>query len=191
MTGEERRSEILKKLESSNRPLSGGALAQELHVSRQIIVQDIALMRANGHKIYSSNRGYYIHSTLHGDQVSRVLKCYHKPGQSVDEMNLIIDNGGEIDDVFVYHRAYGILRADMHLKSRYDIEQYTNLMKDAPSMPLMEVTSGYHYHTISADSVEILDRIQNKMQEHGFLAQLSEYEPVDFWNRENAKEEHA
>ncbi|MDD5922000.1 MAG: transcription repressor NadR [Eubacteriales bacterium] len=190
MTGDERRTEILKELGKSTNPISGSVLAEKFHVSRQVIVQDIALMRANGNKIYSSNRGYYIHSSLHGEKVSRVLKCYHKNEESQEEMQLIIDNGGEIDDVFVYHRAYGILRADMHIKSRYDIEQYQALMKDAPSMPLMEVTSGYHYHTISADSVEILDRIQQRMADRGFLAKLSEYEPVDFWNRENSKEKN-
>ena len=53
MKGEERRKQLLNILSSSNNPVSGGTLAKELNVSRQIIVQDISLLRANGATIFS------------------------------------------------------------------------------------------------------------------------------------------
>lgn len=58
MAGEERRQEILKYIEESKKPVSGQKLAEIFHVSRQVIVQDIALLRAGDREILSTNRGY-------------------------------------------------------------------------------------------------------------------------------------
>ena len=46
MEGDERRQFILKLLAGSESPLSGTEIAGKCGVSRQIIVQDIALLRA-------------------------------------------------------------------------------------------------------------------------------------------------
>ena len=62
MTGEERRSQILSLLQDTDTPLSGTALAKLFHVSRQVIVQDIALMRAENNGIISTNKGYLLRS---------------------------------------------------------------------------------------------------------------------------------
>lgn len=94
---------------------------------------------------------------------------------------MIIDMGGKVVDVFVYHKVYGVLRADMNLKSRMDIERYMEEIKSGKSSLLKNVTSGYHYHTVRAESEEILNLIQEKLQQMGFLAKLQDYEPVDFW----------
>ena len=63
MKGEERRKQLLNILSSSNNPVSGGTLAKELNVSRQIIVQDISLLRANGPTIFSTNKGYLLQTS--------------------------------------------------------------------------------------------------------------------------------
>ena len=170
MKGEERRKQLLNILSSSNNPISGGTLSKALNVSRQIIVQDISLLRANGATIFSTNKGYLLQEDR---KYSRVFKVYHTDDQVEEELSTIVDAGGQIRDVFVYHKVYGVLKADMGIKSRRDIRAKSSLLKN--------VTSGYHYHTIDAESEEILDAIQEELQQKGFLAKLQDYEPVDFW----------
>ena len=185
MKGEERRKKLLDILSSSNHPVSGGALSKELDVSRQIIVQDISLLRANGATIFSTNKGYLLQEDK---KHSRVFKVYHSDDQVEEELSTIVDAGGQIRDVFVYHKVYGVLKADMGIKSRRDIRSYMEEISTGKSSLLKNVTSGYHYHTIDAESEEILDAIQAELQQKGFLAKLQDYEPVDFWGgHESAK----
>ena len=178
MKGEERRKQLLNILSSSNNPVSGGTLAKELNVSRQIIVQDISLLRANGATIFSTNKGYLLQEDR---KYSRVFKVYHTDDQVEEELSTIVDAGGQIRDVFVYHKVYGVLKADMGIKSRRVIRAYMEEISTGKSSLLKNVTSGYHYHTIDAESEEILDAIQEELQQKGFLAKLQDYEPVDFW----------
>lgn len=178
MKGEARRKQLLNILSSSNNPVSGGTLAKELNVSRQIIVQDISLLRANGATIFSTNKGYLLQEDR---KYSRVFKVYHTDDQVEEELSTIVDAGGQIRDVFVYHKVYGVLKADMGIKSRRDIRAYMEEISTSKSSLLKNVTSGYHYHTIDAESEEILDAIQEELQQKGFLAKLQDYEPVDFW----------
>ena len=166
MKGEERRKQLLKILSSSTGPVSGGTLSQELHVSRQIIVQDISLLRANGSTIFSTNKGYLLQEEK---KYSRVFKVYHTDDQVEEELSTIVDAGGQIRDVFVYHKVYGVLKADMGIKSRRDIRAYMEEISTGKSSLLKNVTSGYHYHTIDAESEEILDAIQEELQQMGFL----------------------
>lgn len=178
MDGADRRKEILRILEKSEKPVSGLALSKELKVSRQVIVQDMALIRANGYSIYSTNRGYLIEKK---NEAVRVLKMIHSDEEAKKELETIVDMGGQVRDVFVYHKVYGVVKADMNIKSRMDIKEYMDDIASGKSTLLKNVTSGYHYHTIVAENEEILDLIQGKLQELGFLAKLQDYEPVDFW----------
>lgn len=178
MKGEERRKQLLNILSSSNNPVSGGTLSKELNVSRQIIVQDISLLRANGATIFSTNKGYLLQEDR---KYSRVFKVYHTDDQVEEELSTIVDAGGQIRDVFVYHKVYGVLKAEMGIKSRRDVRSYMEEISTGKSSLLKNVTSGYHYHTIDAESEEILDAIQEELQQKGFLAKLQDYEPVDFW----------
>ena len=178
MKGEERRKQLLNILSSSNNPISGGTLAKELNVSRQIIVQDISLLRANGATIFSTNKGYLLQEDR---KYSRVFKVYHTDDQVEEELSTIVDAGGQIRDVFVYHKVYGVLKAEMGIKSRRDVRSYMEEISTGKSSLLKNVTSGYHYHTIDAEIEEILNAIQEELQQKGFLAKLQDYEPVDFW----------
>ncbi|MEE1114133.1 MAG: transcription repressor NadR [Eubacterium sp.] len=180
MNGEVRREKILQLLSTGDTPVSGTELARRLGVSRQIIVQDIALIRAKGAEIYSTNKGYIL---LEKETASRVFKVIHTDEQVRQELELIIDNGGSVEDVFVYHKVYGVIRGELNLHSRLDINRYIADIKSGKSSLLKNTTSGYHYHTVTADSEATLDLIQNKLQEAGFLARLQDYEPVDFWSR--------
>ena len=113
MNGKERREEILKILKNSDKPVSGVALAKQLEVSRQVIVQDMALIRANGTEVVSTNRGYVIQEE---QKVSRVFKLIHTDEQVEEELNLFVDHGGRVEDVFVFHKVYGVIKATMNIK---------------------------------------------------------------------------
>lgn len=179
MSGEERRGKIIQALKNSDKAVSATTLAKEFDVSRQVIVQDVALLRANGKNIFSTNRGYLIQED---EETTRVFKVQHEDDEVEKELTTIVDLGGTVEDVFVYHKVYGVLRAEMNIKSRMDIYKYLEDIRSGKSSLLKNVTSGYHYHTIRADSEEILDLIQSQLQEKGFLAKLQDYEPVDFWS---------
>ncbi|MDD3278312.1 MAG: transcription repressor NadR [Lachnospiraceae bacterium] len=179
MHGEERRNQIIHLLEGNAKPIPGVELSRRFSVSRQVIVQDIAIIRANGYEIMATNRGYILHAT---HELQRVFKVNHGDDQIEQELLDIIDLGGKVKDVFVYHKVYGVVKADMNLKSRHDVQTYMEQIRSGKSTPLKNVTAGFHYHTITSDSTETLDLIQAKLQEDGFLAQLQDYEPVNFWN---------
>ena len=99
MNGEIRRAKIENILKSSAVPVPGVTLAKDLDVSRQIIVSDIALLRANGLTILSTNKGYIIPKQ---SACQRVFKVIHTDDQVGEELSLIVDNGGVVKDVFVY-----------------------------------------------------------------------------------------
>ena len=103
MNGEIRRSEILQKLQNSGRAISGNALAKTFGVSRQVIVQDIALLRAQGIHITPTNRGYLLERST--GRATRVFKVIHTEEEVEDELTRIVDLGGTIKDVFIYHRV--------------------------------------------------------------------------------------
>jgi transcriptional regulator of NAD metabolism len=172
--GEERRELLLEALKKEA-PLTGSQLSSKLHVSRQVIVNDIALLRARGVKILSTTKGYLIMK-----QCERVFKCRHTNSETRHEYELIVDLGGVVEDIFVYHRSYGVVKAALHLSSRKDIDDYFKNLEKSQSSPLENITYGYHYHTVQAKSEALLDCIQDALDEAGYLAQLVDYEPVDF-----------
>ncbi len=186
MTGKERRNKIIEILEKSVQPVSGSALAKQLGVSRQVVVTDMALLRAGDVSILSTNKGYLL---LKENDTTRVFKVHHRSEDAREEMNLIVDCGGKLEDVFVYHRVYGVLKASLNIESRLDVENYLSEIEKGNSSLLLNVTSGYHYHTISAKNQKTLDQIQEKLSQHHFLANLQDYEPVDFWEEKKEKSE--
>ena len=181
MNGETRRKEILKRLHDASAPVSASHLAAELGVSRQVIVQDIALLRATGSVISALSRGYVLENS---GKCQRVFKVCHSDEDVETEMNLIVDAGGTIEDVFVYHKAYGTVRAPMNIKSRLHVQKFIAETTCGKSSLLKNITSGYHYHTVSADSEETLDHIEQCLRDSGFWAQLTDYEPIDFTQKQ-------
>ena len=168
MSGKERRSEIVQYLTHQNEPVSGTALAQEFGVSRQVIVQDIAILRSANIDILSTNRGYLVQENSY-QGISRIFKCCHSDEQAEDELNCIVDQGGIVDNVFVNHKVYGKIEAKMNIRSRRDVKEYMKRIHSGKSTLLKNITSDYHYHTIYAESEEILDAIENELSEHGYL----------------------
>ena len=185
VSGNERREQILKILKSSEKPIPGTELAKLLDVSRQVIVQDMALIRANGVEVTSTNRGYVVNDVK---EVSRVFKVVHNDEQVEEELNMFVDLGGKVVDVFVFHKVYGVIKVPMNIKSRRDVKKYMEDISSGKSTNLMNLTSNYHYHTIEAEDEQTLDMIQEELVQKGFWAKLQDYEPVDFWS-ENKTEE--
>lgn len=178
MNGQERREQIVKIIRESQTPVAGTTLAAALGVSRQVIVQDMALLRANGQEILSTHRGYVLQEeTLK----RRVFKVHHTGEQVEEELHLFVDMGGKVEDVFVYHKVHGVIRAELQIKSRRDVQKYLQEIGEGSSTQLLNLTAGYHYHTVQAESEEILDSIQEELAKKGMLAKLQDYEPVDFW----------
>lgn len=177
--GIKRREKILKILLESDEPVSGAKFAKNFGVSRQIIVQDIALLRASNHDIISTHTGYILEEE---GANQRVFKVKHSSKKMLDELNIIVDAGGIVEDEFVYHKLYGVIRVEMNVKSRRDAKKYVEDVNGDVSLPLEEITSGYHYHTVKADNEETLDVIQEDLQKNGYLVALRDYEPVDFWS---------
>ncbi len=174
MNAEQRRLEILNRLETAEKQLSASALAKELGVSRQIIVGDVALLRAQGHNILALARGYILQKSA---LFERVFKVHHSDEDTEKELLSIVDAGGCVVDVFIYHRSYGEVNAKMNIKSRVDVQEFLNDIATGKSSLLKNVTSGYHYHTVSAESEQILDLIENRLRDNGFLAPLQDFEP--------------
>jgi transcriptional regulator of NAD metabolism len=154
-------------LMSSQGPVSGGELAARFGVSRQVIVQDISLLKAAGFEILSTHQGYILRQT---PLAERVFKVRHTTGQTEDELNLIVDLGGMVMDVFVWHRVYGKVQAKLNIFSRLHVRQFIEGVRSGQSTELMNITGGYHYHTVRAESEEALDRIGRALEKENYIA---------------------
>lgn len=166
MNGEQRRESILRQLTESNLPISGLQLARMLNVSRQVIVQDIALLRAEKHDILSTNTGYIIKKSV----MPRRLFCVaHSDDNILDELYTIVDLGGRVLDVQVKHKAYGDFSAQLNIKSRKDANALVDKIALGESIPLKNLTQNIHFHLVEADTKEELDLIEAALQIKGFL----------------------
>lgn len=170
MTGEERRSSILRKLQEADRPLSGTALAKAFHVSRQIIVQDIALMRAENYGIVSTNKGYLLRSKqTENTQPKRVFFVKHATHQVLEEFKIILELGGKILDVAVEHELYGQIRVDLLIETEADALDFHTKLLACRDNPLKVLTDDCHYHTVCAPSEKLLDLIEADLCRKGYL----------------------
>lgn len=183
MKATERREQLKKILTESSVPVSGSALAKILSVSRQVIVTDIALLRAEGEDILSTSQGY----VLSREQMcKRIFKVHHAREDCEAELNIFVDCGAIVKDVFVSHRAYGVLRGELDIRSRLDVQEFLESIRSGKSTLLSSTTEGYHYHTILAPSEKILDMIEDQLWQKGFLARTLDYEPEEL--QENIQE---
>jgi transcriptional regulator of NAD metabolism len=168
MDGGKRRELLVKLLNESPEAISGGELARILGVSRQVIVQDIALLRASDINIFSTTKGYLVY---HSDslRVKRIFKMKHTTEQIEDELCTFVDNGGKILDVFVTHEIYGEIATPLIIRNRQDVYDFVKKVHEKKLVPLKELTDGIHQHTVEADSNETLDRIEKALREKGYL----------------------
>ena len=183
MKAGERREKLKKILAQSAVPVSGSALAKMLSVSRQVIVTDIAILRAEGSEIISTSQGYI---TPEVRECKRIFKVHHTREECETELNLFVDHGAIVKDVFVSHRAFGVLRGELNIRSRLDVQEFVESIRSGKSSLLSSTTVRYHYHTLLAPSEKVLDTIENRLWEMGFLAKTLDYEPKEL--QENIQE---
>lgn len=170
MEGDARRNKILDILHEETTPVSGTELAGKLGVSRQVIVQDIALLRATDKNILSTNKGYILFVGKENEaRKKRTYKVKHKDQEILDELNTIVDFGGRIVDVVVEHDIYGQIAADLIINSRVDAEAFVKKVEKYKTKPLNNLTDGVHFHTVEADTEAILERIGNELDKKGYL----------------------
>lgn len=167
MLAEERRQIILRLLQNAGQPISASALAGRLSVSRQVIVGDIALLRAGGEEILATPRGYCLQSLRPG-LIRRVAVC-HSDGDMEAELNAMVDQGCTVEDVIVEHPLYGQLTGELRLRSRYDVGQFLLQARQGGAQPLSQLTGGLHLHTIRAGDEAALDRAQAALGKLGVL----------------------
>lgn len=168
MEGQERREKLIGMLRDRKEPVSGTELAKNLGVSRQVIVQDIALLRAVNKNILSTTKGYI----LYYQEKQKVNRCFlvkHTTDQIEDELCTIVDHGGKILDVIVSHDIYGEISTNLIISTRQDVYDFVEKIRTNRTVPLKDLSDGVHLHTVEADSEEVLDRIEAGLLVKGYL----------------------
>ena len=167
MEAASRRQAILDRLRSADRPVSASALAAGLNVSRQIIVGDIALLRAGGAEISATPRGYVLPRATDG--ITRTIACRHTLAQTGQELDILVDNGCTVLDVIVEHPVYGQLTGQLQISSRYDVEQFLARIRDSDAAPLCMLTGGLHLHTLCCPNEDAYTRACAALKAAGLL----------------------
>ena len=164
MNTEERRRKLFERLKEAEQPLTGTKLAREFGVSRQIIVGDISILRAQGVQIFATPRGYILPQEQ--GQVGQMvtLVCQHDAAGMEKELLTIVDNGGAVLDVIVEHPLYGPIRGDLLLENRRDIRAFLSKMQKCQANPLLVVTGGVHMHTVRVPEEETLQAIRDDLR---------------------------
>lgn len=175
MNYQDRRSEILRMLGESEGYTSAAEFARYFGVTRQIIVSDIALLRANGHRIQASRRGYRLEQAPGSGQL-RSIVCRHRSDQVLDEFYTVVDNGGSVVSVVVEHPIYGQLSADLSIDSRYDAQEFVQRQKSTRASQLSDLTGGLHIHTLRVPDEAAYLRIVNGLAELGIIADDTAFE---------------
>lgn len=168
MEGQERRKKIMEILLNSSEPISGSEFSKRMGVSRQVIVQDIALLRVLNKNILSTTKGYL----LYYQEKQKANRCFmlkHNTEQIEDELCTIVDNGGKVLDVIVSHEIYGTITVDLIIETRQDVYDFVAKVKQKKMIPLKELTNDIHLHTVEADAEGILDRIEEALKAKGYL----------------------
>ena len=164
-----RKQELLALLKQSKEAINGQSLAEQFGVTRQIIVQDIALLRADGAQIISTNRGYIYKSSDNNSYVHRLFKVNHKVSDMEDELLAIVDNGGRIQNIMIDHPVYGEIQTLLKLTCRRDVRHFLDQASSNDFRPLSDLTNGVHYHLVEANSEQDIDYIEEELNHLGFL----------------------
>lgn len=168
MNTETRRNKIIERLSSASGAVSANVLANEFNVSRQIIVGDIALIRASGIGIEATPRGYMLTNQDNNDKIYTIA-CVHTLENMKDELYVIVDNGCEVIDVVVEHAVYGQMTGMLKISSRYNADQFVKKLIEATANPLSTLTGGVHLHNLHCPDDEAFERVRTQLKELGIL----------------------
>ena len=163
MSSNERREKLLQILKKSDKPVKGSELSAELQVSRQVVVKDIALLRASGLEIIATSNGYIVLDSVKNEFK---IKCknHNSDDELYDELQTIIDLGGKVKDVIVEHPTYGALKADLNVATNRDLRNFMQKAATNEFKQLSVLSPDYHIHTIEVDNDEIFEEIQKELK---------------------------
>ena len=164
-----RREEILEHLLIMKNPVKGNEFSDIFNVSRQVIVQDIAVLRAEGNSIIATPQGYMISNIDIIGYVEQIVCKHHTKEEIIEELNIIVDNGGEILDVSVEHPIYGEFTGNLMIKSRLDVKNFIHQMEESKAEPMSSLNEGIHLHRIKTSSKDILEEIKMQLKSKGYL----------------------
>lgn len=167
MTSKKRREEIIKLLINNNSAIKGTRLAELFSVTRQIIVKDIAILRAEGKNIIATPDGYILNKDI--NKVKTIIAVNHNSKETMEELEIVVKYGGMIEDVIIEHPLYGELRGNLMIKNLNDLYKFEKEYNNNNAKPLSNLTNGIHLHTIAADSEEDIEEIKRELKERGFL----------------------
>ncbi|MDR4886328.1 transcription repressor NadR [Fredinandcohnia sp. QZ13] len=170
LLGEKRRESIIKWLKESPTPIIGEELSKRANVSRQVIVQDISLLKAKNEPIVATSQGYiYLQEHPKQDTISRIIAVKHTSEQTADELNTLVDHGVTVRDVIVEHPVYGEITGSLMIKNRFEVKRFIEKLSETNASLLSLLTNGVHLHTIEADSIEKLDAACEALHEANIL----------------------
>ena len=167
--GDKRRDLILSWLKNEGEPLTGQALAQRTNVSRQVIVQDISLLKASGEPIIATSRGYIYMTAKKDDRHTKIIAVSHQQKDTAKELYTIVDFGVTVRDVIVEHPLYGELTGSLMLKNRHDVAMFLDKLQHTKAALLSDLTEGVHLHTLEADTIEQLDHATEALKQLDIL----------------------
>jgi transcriptional regulator of NAD metabolism len=167
-SGSDRRRRIVEWMRAHSAPVRGGEIARRFRVSRQCVVQDMAILRAGGREIVATPRGYQLPG-LPVRPHRAILACRHKPERTQEELHILVDNGVKILDVVVEHPVYGELRGSLMLESRADVDDFLRQVSASRAVLLSTLTAGVHLHTVEASRSAMISRAKKQLREKGFL----------------------
>ena len=164
-----RRNRLLRLLEESDEPVTGSCLAQRLQVSRQVIVQDIAVLRASGYPIVAALNGYYLQTQVTNKLQKTFLSSHHGLERMEEELQIVVDFGGRMISIAVSHPIYGDIVCPLKIQNREDIREFLEKLEVEKATPLSSLTEGIHFHTIEVDREEIFEKIIKQLKIKGFI----------------------
>ena len=167
MSSKKRREDIIKILIEGNRAIKGTEFASLFNVTRQIIVKDIAILRAEGNSIIATPDGYIYRRD--NNKIKTIIAVNHNSSNTIKELEIVVKYGGIIEDVIIEHPLYGEIRGNLMIKNLNDLNKFEVEFKNKGVKPLSDLTNGIHLHTIAADSQEDIDSIKRELKENGFL----------------------
>lgn len=170
LAGEERRRTLLELIEQSKEPITGSELARHVSVSRQVIVQDLSLLKAKGYQIVATPRGYvYLSGESVASAYTRKVVCRHEAKDMETEMNAIVDEGVMIRDVIIDHPVYGSITGQLMVKSRRDVRAFLERVEINQAALLSHLTGGLHIHTLEAESEDAIHAAIAELERLGIL----------------------
>lgn len=167
MKADERRNNIVEMLMREKKAIKGTTLAENFNVTRQIIVKDIAILRAKGNNIIATPDGYMIN--YNNSRIKSIIAVNHSDNDMIKELEIVVKYGGIIEDVIVEHPLYGEIRGLLMIKNLNDLNKYKKSLEEVDARPLSVLTNGVHLHTISVDCPENMDLIKEELKKEGFI----------------------